>query len=125
MSIAPTPRDGAPVVVVAVEAVPIVWIGTTPGVPGEGSLAGDGSETSRRIIAQARALWAEPIEVDHPSWIGPALTVGTDPVGAMATLLHIADGRGKILQAPVQAYEDLIAEPADFSDLPEETPDVP
>lgn len=120
--IVPTPRDGAPVVVVAVDGVPMTWIGETPGTPGDGNLAGDGSETSRRIVAEAHRLWEDQIEVDHPSWNRPFWTVPGDPVGVLATLLHLGHGRGRVLQAPEDALDELFAEPADYA---EEGADVP
>lgn len=103
-----TTRDGAPVVAVAIEGITIIWIGTKPTLPpGPGELAGDGSGMSRSIIARAKALWGDPIEADHPSWKQPVWTVPGHPVGVLATLLHIANGRGVVLQAPDDALEDL------------------
>lgn len=114
--IVPTPRNEAPVVVVAVDGVAMTWVGETPGVPGDGNLAGDGSATSRRIVADARELWEDPIEVDHPTWNRPLLTAPGEPLGVLATLLHLGHGRGRILQAPEGVIDQLFAEPADFGE---------
>lgn len=108
---------------VAVEGIAMTWIGPPPGIPEDGNLAGDGSETSHRIIAEARALWEDPIEVDHPSWAHPFVTAPGDPAGVIVTLLHLARGRGRVLQAPVDAFEDVFGTD-DEIDAPEETDDV-
>lgn len=101
------PTGGSPVVVVAVHGVPITWIGAPPlGAPGDGDLIGDGTGFSRMVIARVRELWEKPVQVDHPSWRRPVWTVGGHPVGVLATLLHLADGRGVVLQAP----KDVLAE---------------
>lgn len=114
--IVPTPRDGAPVVVVAVDGVAMTWVGESPGVPGDGNLAGDGSETSRRTVEAAHRLWEDPIEVDHPSWSQPFWTVPGDTIGVLATLLHLGHGRGRVLQAPESDLQEMFAEPADYAE---------
>lgn len=39
-----------------------------------------------------------------------------DPVGVLATLLHLGHGRGRVLQAPEDALDELFAEPADYAE---------
>lgn len=107
----PEPDDGSPVVVVAIADIDIAWIGPPPGSPGDGDLVGDGSATAAEIIAQIRALWASPVEADHPSWRRPAWTIPGDPRGVIATLLHVGGGRSLLRQAPDDAVEDLFQEP--------------
>lgn len=100
MPVMPRPRDGATVIAVAVEGVPLTWVGPPLGVPGTGSLAGDGSDTSRALVKDACALWGSPIRVDHPSWKHPFNTTNEDPEGVLVTLLHLGRGRAIILEAP-------------------------
>lgn len=103
----PTPRDGSTVISVAVEGVPLTWIGAPQGMPGPGELAGDGSPTSRALIRRARELWENPIEVDHPSWVHPLYTTNATHAGVLATLLHLGGGRAIILDAPPAVTEDV------------------
>lgn len=107
MSTIPRPRDGATVISVATEGVPLTWIGPPLGVPGKGELAGDGTPTSHALIKNATALWADPIQADHPSWKHPVYTTDEDPLGVLATLLHLGAGRAIILEAPKSVTEDL------------------
>lgn len=100
MTTIPKPRDGATVISVAVEGVPLTWIGPPLGAPGKGELAGDGSTTSHTLIKNAHALWGEPIQADHPSWKHPFYTTDETPESVLATLLHLGAGRAIILQAP-------------------------
>lgn len=103
----PTPRDGATVISVAVEGVPLTWIGPPLGAPGKGELAGDGSATSRTLIQNARALWSDPIEADHTSWKHALYTTDETPEGVLATLLHLGAGRAIILEAPKSVTDDV------------------
>lgn len=103
----PTPRDGATVISVAVEGVPLTWIGPPLGAPGKGELAGDGSATSRTLIQNARALWDDPIEADHTSWKHALYTTDETPEGVLATLLHLGAGRAIILEAPKSVTDDV------------------
>lgn len=96
----PRPRDGATVIAVAVEGVPLTWVGPPRGLPGKGELAGDGSATSHALIKNTQALWANPIQVDHPSWQHPFYTTDETPEGVLVTLLHLGAGRAIILDAP-------------------------
>lgn len=119
--IVPMPRDGAEVVVVAVDAVALTWISESPGVPGDGQIAGDGSPESKKLVAEVRRLWEDPISVDHPSWRRPVLTHPGTATGVLATLLHLGHGRARILQAPEDAVEDLFDDAPDYT---EEAADV-
>lgn len=103
----PTPRDGATVISVAVEGVPLTWIGPPLGAPGKGELAGDGTPTSRALIKNAHALWGDPIEADHTSWKHPVYTTDETPEGVLATLLHLGAGRAIILDAPKSVTDDV------------------
>lgn len=107
MSTLPRPRDGATVISVAVEGVPLTWVGPPLGTPGKGELAGDGSATSRTLVKNAHDLWADPIQVDHPSWKDSRYTTADDPLGVLATLFHLGAGRAVILDAPKSVTDDL------------------
>lgn len=106
MTTIPRPRDGATVISVAVEGVPLTWIGPPLGAPEKGELAGDGSSISKTLIKNAYDLWDDPIQADHPSWKHAFNTTDEDPEGVLATLLHLGAGRAIILEAP----RDVISE---------------
>lgn len=107
MSTIPRPRDGATVISVAVEGVPLTWVGPPLGLHGKGELAGDGTPTSHALIKNAYALWDDPIQVDHPSWKHPFNTTSDDPQGVLVTLLHLGAGRAVILEAPRAVTSDV------------------
>lgn len=120
----PQPRDGATVISVAVEGVPLTWIGPPLGVPGKGELAGDGTAMSRTLIKNAHELWADPIEIDHPSWKRPIYTTDESPEAVLATMLHLGAGRAIILDAPDPVMADLFMSPEE-SAITSETSDTP
>lgn len=122
MSTIPRPRDGATVISVAVEGVPLTWIGPPLGVPGKGELAGDGTSTSHALIKDANALWAEPIQVDHPSWKHPFYTTDETPEGILVTLLHLGAGRAVPLDVPDPVTDAVLMDPdeADIQEAPSE-----
>lgn len=115
MNIIPTPRDGATVISVAVEGVPLTWVGPPLGTPGKGELAGDGSNTSKTLIKNAHDLWADPIQADHPSWKHPLNTTDEDPQGVLATMLHLGAGRAIIIKAPREVTSEVFMNPNEAS----------
>lgn len=125
MNTIPKPRDGATVISVAVEGVPLTWIGPPLGTSGTGELAGDGTPTSHALIKDANALWEDPIQADHPSWKHSFNTTNEDPLGVLATLLHLGAGRAIILEAPKEVTEDLFMDEdeANIEDAEAETGD--
>lgn len=110
MSTIPQPRDGSTVIAVAVDGVPLTWVGPMLGTSGVGEIAGDGTPTSHQLIKEARALWSDPIEVDHASWQHPFHTTDTTPEGVLVTLLHLGAGRAVILQAPATVLNDVFTD---------------
>lgn len=112
-------RSRSPVVSAAVDGVVLTWVGPAPGVPGDGEIAGDGSARSRALIAEAKRLWADPVQVDHPSFAQPAWTVSGDPRGVIVTLMHLGHGRTVLLEAPAEALRDVFAEPMEVPDVQE------
>lgn len=124
MSTIPRPRDKATVISVAVEGVPLTWVGPPLGAPGKGELAGDGSNASRALVQDAHALWKEPIQVDHPSWKHPFYTTDETPEGVLVTLLHLGAGRAVPLDVPPPVLDDVLMD-ADAANIQgaEDAPD--
>lgn len=110
MSTIPRPRDGATVISVAVEGVPLTWVGPPLGVPGKGEIAGDGSNTSHDLIKNIHELWAAPIEADHPSWKHSFRTTDETPEGVLVTLLHLGAGRAVPLDVPPPVMDAVLME---------------
>lgn len=104
----PTPRDNATIITVAVDGHALTWVGPPFGTPGHGELAGDGTPESRALVTAAHNLWADPINVDHPAWKHSQQTIGTTPLGVLATLLHLGAGYGIILEAPTATTTELL-----------------
>lgn len=118
----PKPRDGSTVIQVAVQGIPLTWVGPPLGVPGKGNLAGDGSPLSRQLVKEAHEIWEKPILVDHPSWKREVYATDADPIGVLATLLHLGEGRGIILEAPQTISDDLFMS-SDEADIIHAEPD--
>lgn len=107
----PTPRDGAPVIVAAVEGIVLTWVGVPEGEEGHGEIAGDGSTRSRRLIATAKRMWDDPQPVDHPTFKHAITPDSTVPAGALATLWALGQGRTIILQAPDDLIDAVFQDP--------------